>query len=953
MRWWRERRDKRGRLASALLSDLQQGRAHLARARRSADPEHADAAVRLLRSAVSNPWAAGAFLTEYRTTLAEALLLRGRLRASQLDLDEAKEVLALAAAGPYLDAGAEVQTLCAVSEFHDALATAYAEPAEIDAAIQAARRAVAALSPARSATLDRLATALERRAVMSGERVVFDEAIATRRLALERSAGDEPSIGVGVTLNLAAALGWYYERYAVLSDLEESIGLASNASAAAETEADRASALRTLANASAARYELLKRAEDLHNAVGAYQDLLQSGGRSPRDIVVDAMRWPSLAGRLGGHYDANDAITRADAALEVLTPGDPDRDLALNILGAALMERWNEEHRPLDLDRAIEVLLAATSAGHLHDFEQASRHNLGVAMLDRSRLRDDPDLTEAAAVMMRNFQLGVDNSAAALLSAQVLGDAAADGEQWALAAATYLSGLTAAQLLVDGQLGRKHKEGWLARVRQLPVEAAYAMVRNGDVSQAVWALETHRARLFTETLAREAAELDRLDALGHHDLRARLEESARQLAAWDELAATGPDRLWRAGEVADRRRAKASYDGALAELGRLGADVPSMLGPADLEDLQRRIGERPFAFVGASRHGGVALLLSEGGIDALELRQLTSAATADHVGRFRQAYRGPPSSWRSELRSVLAWVSDAAMAPVIDALGTPTELCIAPVGYLGLVPLHAAAGPRGEPVLATTALSYEPNMRFLQRAERRAERSRPLRLALGVDGFVDGQPRELERVSDVFPDLRILRGREAATTLSDEVTRCGLVHLSCHARSDLSAPLDSALAIAGTEIDLNSILQMDLGGVRLAVLAACETNLAASEIPDEPVTLLFGFLEAGAAAVVGSLWRVDDGATTVLMNRFYEELARGATPPAALARAQSWLRTADRVELSRATEDWPPTLRARLEDLAAGAQRDLGVATDDSGFDTRETPYGDPHYWAAFAHVGA
>jgi tetratricopeptide (TPR) repeat protein len=326
MRWWRRRRDEEGRLASDLLSDLQYGHAHLARAQRTADYEDADAAVRLLRSVVSNPKADGAFLTGYRTTLAEALLLRASLVSSKPDLDEAAELLALAAAGPHLDSEAEVRTLCAVAELHDALATANSNPAEVDVAIEVARRAVTALSPAHPATLSRLAAALERRAVMSGDRADFGEAVATYRLALKRAESEEPSIRVGVAMSLAAALGMRYERYGELADLDESIGLAADASAAAETEADRASALRTLASSSAARYEVTKRADDLRNAVRSYRDLLLSGGRSRRDIAVDAVGWANLAGVIGGHYDRNDAITSAEAAVEVPAPGDPDRD---------------------------------------------------------------------------------------------------------------------------------------------------------------------------------------------------------------------------------------------------------------------------------------------------------------------------------------------------------------------------------------------------------------------------------------------------------------------------------------------------------------------------------------------------------------------------------------------------------------------------------------------------
>jgi CHAT domain-containing protein len=950
-RWPRRRQQER--LSSDLLSDLVFGQGALSRAQDGGNPEDADTAVQRLRAATTNPRASGAFLTQYRTALAEALLVRSSLLGSESDLDEASKVLALAATGPHLDLEAEAAMLCVTSRLHVALAECLGDASGLDIAVAAARRA-ATISPIDSTTLSCLGWALERRYVMSGDRAALEEAIETYRLALQRAEGENTSSWARAAVNLAGELGNRYERDSALADLDEAIGLAEDALDVAEVGPDRVRALRTLAMSSAARYELLKRAEDLRTTVRAYRELLQSSARSQREIAVDAAKWTALVGKLGGHYDRDEAIHSANAALELLVRWDPDRAVALNILGVALIERWEDERRPADLDRAIEVLAEAAGPGQVERHVPIARHNLGVAMLERSLLPDNPDLTGAASILIANGEPGVDNAAATLLSAEILGRAAADGADWTLAAEVYQAGLTAAQLLVDRQLGRDQKESWLTRVQQLPVEAAYAAVRNGDPLGAVWALETHRAHLFTEALSREAAELSRLDTLGHHDLRSRLEATARQLSELDKRATTERGRLWTTGDVAVRRKAKAAYDRALLELGRLGVEVPSMLGSGDVGELLRDIGDCPLAFVGASRHGGVAILLLDGRLETLDLASLTSAATAERVGNFRQAYGRSAASWRSELRSVLAWASDAVMAPLLDALNTPTAMSLVPVGYLGLLPLHAASGPSGKSVLATTAIRYEPNMRFLRRAQRRAARSRSLRLALGVDGFDDDQPRELGRLKIMYPELRSLRGAAATfAALSEELSGCGLVHFACHARSDLTTPLDSALDIAGSEIDLRSLLEMDLSGVRLAVLAACETHLATRELPDEAVTLLYGLLEAGAASVVGSLWRVDDAATTLLMNRFYEELARGVTAPIALARAQRWLSSANRTELSRTTEGWLPSLRSRIEASTTRLERDLAIPDGRPTRATADTPFADPYYWGAFVHVGA
>jgi len=55
---------------------------------------------------------------------------------------------------------------------------------------------------------------------------------------------------------------------------------------------------------------------------------------------------------------------------------------------------------------------------------------------------------------------------------------------------------------------------------------------------------------------------------------------------------------------------------------------------------------------------------------------------------------------------------------------------------------------------------------------------------------------------------------------------------------------------------------------------------------DELMGLARGFLSAGSATVLTSLWTVHDQATAELMVAFYEELARTKSPATALRHAQ-------------------------------------------------------------------
>ena len=85
---------------------------------------------------------------------------------------------------------------------------------------------------------------------------------------------------------------------------------------------------------------------------------------------------------------------------------------------------------------------------------------------------------------------------------------------------------------------------------------------------------------------------------------------------------------------------------------------------------------------------------------------------------------------------------------------------------------------------------------------------------------------------------------------------------------------------------LNDIYNLDLDA-DLVVLSACRTALGQEIRGEGLIGLTRGFMYAGAARVLASLWSVEDRATAGLMESFYRGMLRqGLSPAAALRRAQ-------------------------------------------------------------------
>ncbi|MGQ9803805.1 MAG: CHAT domain-containing protein, partial [Anaerolineae bacterium] len=222
---------------------------------------------------------------------------------------------------------------------------------------------------------------------------------------------------------------------------------------------------------------------------------------------------------------------------------------------------------------------------------------------------------------------------------------------------------------------------------------------------------------------------------------------------------------------------------------------------------------------------------------------------------------------------------------------------------------------------------------------------------------------ELQSIVDLLPpDAALPFYEEAATraALLPHLADATHLHFSCHGTFDPNQPLESALLLAGDDrLTLQDMLTPGFAALdraRLVVLSACQTAITDfRDLPEETIGLPAGLLQAGAPAVIGTLWPVDDASTALLMTRAYELMLQEGEPPAeALRRAQRWLRDLTNAELEAYLEGHRAIAEARRQaaqrmPLSLIAELLIQVTTTE---DPKARPYADPYFWAPFTFSG-
>lgn len=475
--------------------------------------------------------------------------------------------------------------------------------------------------------------------------------------------------------------------------------------------------------------------------------------------------------------------------------------------------------------------------------------------------------------------------------------------------------------------------------------------------------ESSRIRTAQSQLARIGTQLQPILEAVRNEPPTPQQEAPRFMMAMVGGVDPKLQRLWaldREIEALDAERVR--LDGGLAR--GLAGEAALAFSETDRQVLdtgRRLVGSLPSGTVALYYLSGEArldiLAVSPAGHRAAKI-DVTQAALAKRIQTFREALQNP----RTDPRPIARELNDWLLAPVAEHLAQAkaTTLMLALDGQLRYLPFAALhdgqrwVAERYATTLYTTAappaLTATPTPRWRVAAFGATEGGQGMSPLPGVKVELEGIVRDpAMRTEGVMPGvIRLNRAFTAAALKSALAERQPVVHIASHFAFTGGEAADSFLLLGdGGKLTLAELAAPDyrFEQVDLVTLSACETALAGDNRFGQEVEGLGTVLQGqGAAAVLATLWPVDDDSTALFMRDLYAAReARG------LSRAQA-LREAQLALLAGRAGAGNDTRGASRPDPGASSSSTQTGAT--AGAPAAPRPFSHPFYWAPFILMG-
>jgi CHAT domain-containing protein len=284
---------------------------------------------------------------------------------------------------------------------------------------------------------------------------------------------------------------------------------------------------------------------------------------------------------------------------------------------------------------------------------------------------------------------------------------------------------------------------------------------------------------------------------------------------------------------------------------------------------------------------GALQYLPFGALPAPEMERRRNKGAGEQSGEVAGKPRNPQSTIRNPL----------IVEHEIVHLPSASALALLRRELAGRQPAPKAVAVLADPVFSADDARVKPSNKAQSGEEAPSDLTRAI-------GDVGGELKRLLMTRDEAETILSVTPRNSgfaaldfranrATATGDELSNYRIVHFATHSLLNSKHPELSGMVLSLVDekgrpqdgfLRMHEIFNLRLPA-ELVVLSACQTGLGKKLEGEGLVGLTRGFMYAGAARVVASLWEVNDVATAELMKRFYRHMLQDGMRPAAALRA--------------------------------------------------------------------
>jgi hypothetical protein len=232
------------------------------------------------------------------------------------------------------------------------------------------------------------------------------------------------------------------------------------------------------------------------------------------------------------------------------------------------------------------------------------------------------------------------------------------------------------------------------------------------------------------------------------------------------------------------------------------------------------------------------------------------------------------------------------------------HLRISPHGPLHYYPFHLL-GPRDSPLASRWCVTVLPNLQLIAPPQHALSYAPSAELsAIGLNFLGTGEDDlaalwepepEAASVAEIYAVAPLLGPQVTRKTVLDALRVSKRVHIATHGAHDFDAPSFQCIYVNSDGgnpgvIFAYELLKLDLSGLDLVTLSACETALGRFDNADNLRGFPAALLAAGVSTIVGTLWPVDTHATKLFFETFYESLKASGSKRHAFFKAQQTVR---------------------------------------------------------------